>query len=180
MLTSSLKRPRLMSMNPTFAELVVYHLPEDEQKRGYTLNSNPNLPSGSKVSVLDLYHYQLLSNCDECDGNMLESAWEEWKNLGKYEHGEKFRRTLYNSTKSLNVHIQLEREIRMGMDGSSREMGIFYLKWQKKGMREAKSDKDWMMWKEVNQMTKYFPEPVGCHRANCQHYGECLGEKIYR
>ena len=180
MLTSSLKRPRLMSMNPIFAELVVYYLPEDEQKRGYTLNSNPNLPSGSKVSVLDLYHYQLLSSCDECDRNMLESAWEEWKSLGKYEHGEKFRRTLYDSIKSLNVHIQLEREIRMGMDGSSKEMGIFYLKWQKKGMREAKSDKDWVMWKEVNQMTKCFPEPTGCYRTNCQHYGECLGEKIYR
>ena len=165
-----------MSMNPTFAELVVYYLPEDEQKRRY---SDPNDPPGSKVSVLDSYHYQQLLTCDEVDPYQLKSAWKVWKQLGQYEHGELFRRTLYNTTKPLNVHIQLQREIRVGMDGPSRDMGLFELKWERKGLREAKSDKDWVMWKEVEAMMRYFPEPIGCFRKDCKYYNECLGVKIY-
>src|SRR5271154_5618752 len=99
-------------MNPTFAELVVYYLPEDEQNRRL---SDPNDLPGSKVSVLDSYHYQQLLVCDEVDSGLLKSAWKAWKRLGQYEHGELFRQTLYNTTKPLNVHIQLQREIRAGM-----------------------------------------------------------------
>ena len=78
--------------------------------------------------MLDLYHYQFLLNCDKYDHNMLKSTWKEWKNLRKYKYEKKFHRTLYNSTKFLNVHIQLEREIRMKMNELSRKMEIFYLK----------------------------------------------------
>jgi hypothetical protein len=33
--------------------------------------------------------------------------------------------------------------------GPARDMGLFELKWEKKGLREAKSNKDWAMWKEL-------------------------------
>ena len=180
-LTSSTKRPRLISMQSSFAELIVYYLPEEEQKWGYILNADPNHSPGSKISILDSYHYQQLLNCQEyIDRELLKSAWKEWKELGTYEHGELFRQTLYNTTKPLNIYIRLQEEIKLGMDGSRSDIGKFYLEWHKKGMREAKSDKDWIMWKEVVKMTKDFPEPVGCHRENCKHYGECLGRKMYR
>ena len=60
-------------MNPTFAELVVYYLPEDEQKRRFSDSSD--LP-GSKVSVLNLDHYQQLLACDEVDPCQLKLAWK--------------------------------------------------------------------------------------------------------
>ena len=84
---------------------------------------------------------------------------------------------LYNTTKPLDVHIQLQREIRVGMDGLSRDMGLFELKWERKGLREAKSDKDWVVWKEVEAMTRYFPEPIGCFRKDCKHYNEVSWSK---
>ena len=65
------------------------------------------------------------------------------------------------------------------MDGPSRDMGLFELKWERKGLREAKSDKDWVMWKEVEEMTKVHLEPEGCFVCNCDHT-ECLGVRKYR
>lgn len=167
-------------MNPTFAELVVYHLPKDEQKRRF---SDPSDPPGSKVSVLDKYHYQQLQECVGVDLHELKAAWKAWKQLGQYEHGELFRQTLYNTTKGLTPHIQLYQEIKIGMwDGTIKEKGIFEDRWERKGMREAKSDKDWVMWKDVIVMTKYRPEIIGCLREDCNHGNdhECLGARIYR
>ena len=131
------------------------------------------------MSMLDLYHYQLLSNYDEYDHNILESTWKEWKNLRKYEHEEKFHWMLYNSIKFLNIHIQLEREIRMEINELSREIEMFYLKWQKKDMKEIKLNKNWMIWKKINKMIKYFFESIEYYRINCQYYKEYFEEKIY-
>ena len=167
-------------MNPTFAELVVYYLSEDEQKPRF---SDPNDPPGSKISVLDTYHYQQLLACEDIDLDQLEVAWKTWKQLGQYEHGELFRQTLYNTTKGLNRCLKLYREIKRGLwEGTLREQVVFELQWEKKGLREAKSDKDWVMWKEVKEMTRDFDEPVGCMRIDCYHKNldECLGVRCYR
>lgn len=170
-----------MSLNPTFAEFVIYYLPVDEQRNGNTLNRDNTLPPCSKNSILDDYHYKLLLRDEvDCDREQLKKAWNEWGELGKYEHGERYRRTLFENTKRLNRHLELFDEIKAGVDGTSRQIGLFWIKWRAKGLREAKSNKDWEMWKEVEAMTRYFPDPVGCEKLKCQHYGECLGKKIYR
>ena len=107
MLIFSLKRPRPMSIVPTFAELVVYYLPAEEQKNGTTLNTNPNCPPSSKTSVLDMYHYRLLSENEDCNQEVLKSAWKEWRRLGMYEHGEAYRRNILETTRHFGVHVEL-------------------------------------------------------------------------
>ena len=169
-----------MSIVPTFAELVVYYLPAEEQKNGTTLNTNPNCPPGSKTSVLDMYHYRLLSKNEDCDQEVLKSAWKEWRRLGMYEHGEAYRRNLLETTRRFGVHVELQKKIAAGMDGSAREMGVFWMEWKAKGMREAKADKNWEIWKEVEDMTKPHLEPAGCFVPNCNHGLQCLGRKFYR
>ena len=184
MLTSSHHPPRYMSIEqPTFAEFVVYYLPREEFTRGKTLNYDDTLPPSSKNSCLDEYHYNLLVENTLANREELEAAWNVWKELGKYEHGERFRRTLFEETKPIKRHLELWEEIKDGMDGPTRDMGVFYLEWKKKGLREAKHDKDWKTWKEVVELGKSWAiDPVGCIDKNCKHYGPggCLGKKIYR
>src|SRR5205809_7621091 len=95
------KCPREMSSNPSFAELVVYMLPSNEQSNGNTINSGKQCSPGPKTSVLDEYHYKLLLELTPCyvDFEVLDSAWKEWLRLGEYEHGESQRRSLLNTTK---------------------------------------------------------------------------------
>ena len=66
------------------------------------------------------------------------------------------------------------------MNGSAQEMGVFWMEWKVKGMREAKADKNWEIWKEVEDMTKPHLEPAGCFVPNCNHGLQCLGRKFYR
>jgi hypothetical protein len=179
MLILSFKRARRMSLKPSFAELAVYHLDADELKNGETLNIDPNYPPGSKTSVLDNYHYRLLKNNEDCDQEALDSAWLEWKRIGMYEHGEAHRRRLLETTKPFGIHLELQRKIEAGLDGSSREIGVFWKEWTAKGLQEAKADNNWVMWKEVEEMTKVHLEPEGCLVCNCDHT-ECLGVRKYR
>ena len=113
---------------------------------------------------------------------MLKVSWKRWKEKGKYEHGELYRQTLYDTTKALNSYITLYRDIMVGVHyGISREQALFEDKWERKGMREAKPDKDWNMWKEVHEIMNFCSEIYGCVREGRNHNGnECLGAKIYR
>ena len=141
MLTSRYEHPQIMYTNPSFAEMVVHYLPVEEQTRGYTVNTDKTLPPSSKNSVLDEYHYLLLKETD-CDSDEVKSAWRDWKELGKYEHGELYRRNLFENAKCLNPYLKLWKEISVGMDGPHEEMVRISMKWFAKGIREAKSNKD--------------------------------------
>jgi hypothetical protein len=168
-----------MSLEPTFAELVVYHLPESVQR---LRDTDPKGPPSSKRSVLDTYHYEQLQEAVGVLPHVLEASWKRWKETGKYERGELYRQTLYDTTKALNPYTALYRDIMDGVVyGTSKEQALFEDKWERKGMREAKADKDWNMWKEVREMMNFRPEIYGCVREGCKHDGEeCLGAKIYR
>jgi hypothetical protein len=148
------------------------------QEGGYTLNRDNTLPPSSTNSCLDEYHYQLLLDTD-CVQEELEAAWEAWKELGKYEHGELYRRTLFETAKCLNPHLALWNEITVGMNGPSDESAKFYTKWTAKARKEARRDKHWEMWKEAEAMRDFRVAIVGCHKEGCKHYGECLGKMIY-
>jgi hypothetical protein len=187
MLTPSLYRPRALPiLDPTFADFVVYHLPREEFQKGNTLNRDNTLPPSSKNSIFDEYHYNLLLEGEMCKEAELNRTWRDWKEMGKYEHGEEFRQKLAIELIELKPYLDFFETIKEGMDGMGKDMGIFYLKWRTQGMKEAARDKDWKTWTEVWRMNETRFRPIsGCLSKNpeeCRHIGAegCLGKKIYR
>jgi len=195
MLTCRNHEPRSIRHEPTLAELVVFYLPEEEFSKGDTLNNDRTLAPGPTVSILDEYHYRLLLERGLPDHYPLprkyfpvevEAAWKQWQEWGKYEHGETWRRNVFDDIRPLKRHLNLWEEFQIGMLlGNMRDTAIFYSKWKAIGLREAKHDVDWTVWKVVRDMPKapeYFPYPIGCHKGigHCTYEGgPCLGKKIY-
>jgi hypothetical protein len=165
---------------------VVYHLPREEFWKGNTLNRDNTLPPSSKNSFFDEYHYNLLLEGEMCKEAELNRTWRDWKELGKYEHGEEFRQKLAYQLIELKPFLDFFEIIKAGMNGTDRDIGVFYMKWRTQGLKEAASDKNWTIWKEVWRMneTRYLCIS-GCLSKTpeeCPHIGPegCLGEKIYR
>jgi hypothetical protein len=188
MLTCSWKRPRPLAPQPTLAELVVVYLPEEEFSKGDTLNNDSTLPPGPTVSILDEYHYKLLLEQEDPEDHPyykedVDAAWKQWQEWGKYEHGERWRQNIFNDIRPWRRHRDLWKEIQIGMFfGNDRQRNAFYSKWVTIGLREMKSDKDWMMWKAVTEMGEVFRYPAGCRKPRCMctwENQECLGNKIY-
>ena len=185
-LTPSLYRPRALPiLDPTFADFVVYHLPREEFWKGNTFNRDNTLPPSSKNSIFDEYHYNLLLEGEMCNEAELNRTWRDWKEVGKYEHGEEFRQKLASELIELKPYLDFFETIKEGMDGDSKDMGVFYLKWRTQGLKEAARDKDWKTWTEVWRMNETrFRRISGCLSKNpeeCRHIGAggCLGKKIY-
>ncbi len=165
-----------MSPNPTFAELVIYLLPEHEQ-------SNGEACPGPRTSVLDEYHYRLLSEHLECDKRKLRAAWREWLRIGKYKHGESQQKTLLDTTKPFGKHIAVYEDIQRGLNGTLEEQELFRREWLAKGIEEAKKDVHWDIWSDVRDLNNGCQEPTRMRQLGLHHpeatADDFLGPKIY-
>jgi hypothetical protein len=152
----NLSTPRKMSERPNFAELVVYLLPENEWRTGETLQSQAfkdnktSFSPGPMTSCLDLYHYNRLKEAG-CNKKQLETAWKEWKKLGRFEHGEEYRYAIFDNLQPFGRARNLFEEIQNGLQGSEEERQKIYRRWIQKGLKEAAKSKDWHNFLEVQR-----------------------------
>jgi hypothetical protein len=168
----NLTPPSSMTDQPSFAELVIYYLPEKEWDSG---QQSELMAQGSKTSCLNKYHYALLRQNENCDHKVLAKAWTEWQELGKYENGETTRRAVFEKTKLYGRARMLYQEIEIGLNGIDEERMRFQAKWVAQGLREAKRMKEWNEFQVVD-MT------FGMVDDNSQITLDptVLGRKIYR
>jgi hypothetical protein len=147
-------RPRQMSGDPHFAELVVYILPEDLWTQGYTLQSKGSQnkpPPGPTNSCLDAFHYGKLKEVYD-NKAQLEKAWKEWKKLGRYEYGEEQRKLLFDDFVPIGRANCIYEEVRKAKEGSVEDWEEFYDLWLQKGLREARKCKTWLHFKEIEEL----------------------------
>jgi hypothetical protein len=186
-------RPREISTDPTFAELVFYYLPSSEWSKGDTINSEECkngiriLTPGPETSELDRYHYRLLKEHPICDQDQLSKAWTDWLRLGEYKYGEEQRQNLVLANKAWARNRQTYAAIQKGLYGTLEEQEEFKKLWYKiaKGELnlERKEDKPWKIWwsvAELNEADARAPvrEP-SCFMLPGTHADHYLGRRIY-
>jgi hypothetical protein len=187
------KKPREISVNPSFAELVLYYLPSSEWSKGDTINSEEcrngtrRFAAGPETSEFDRYHYRLLKEHPDCDQEQLSKAWTEWLRLGEYKFGEEQRQNLIFANKAWARNRQTYTAIQKGLYGTLEEQEEFQESWHKTAKieleLERKKDDLWETWWSVTELNKAdamapVREP-SCFMLPGTHADNYLGRRIY-
>ena len=148
--------PRQMSEKPTFPELVVYLLAEEEwiylvPPQFTPAKAQRNTRGMTRPSQLDNHHYQLLSTHPDCDKSLLELAYKDWLKLEEYENGKQYGESLLNDIAPFGIAKNLFKEIMSGLAGSDVEQVRFKEKWIQKGLKEAGRSKEWTTFQVVQK-----------------------------
>jgi len=196
LIVRSLPKPRDLSDDPCFAELVVYYLPKSEWFKGDTLNRKNGKLLGSRSGTIrfDRYHYRLLEKQHHCNKEQLCKAWEEWLRLGQYRKGEQQRNNLHLHFQTWGAARELYAEIQKGLYGTIMEQEQFNTEWitRAKAQNEnhlAQIGEKWQTWFEIETITlweeckdmdlKYIREPSLILFPGDGNPDDFLGRKIY-
>jgi hypothetical protein len=130
-----IQEPPSFPTKPSFAELVVTYLPQNEWDKNISFYPGKPPKRSPYTCRYDRYHLKLLKNVESCQVH-LSTAWTEWIRLGHYKQGNSQRDMLIATAVSWVQRKTQYEELRKGTVGSIEERLQFEERWIAIGKKE--------------------------------------------